>query len=53
MNITKNKQTYRYRELNSGYQCEVVRGNIGMREWEVHITGYMISPRMYCTTQGI
>ena len=33
VSITKKKQTHRYREKASGYQCK--RGNIGVEEWEV------------------
>ena len=53
MNMTK-KQTHRYREHTSGYQCrEASGGNIGLGEWEVQIIGCKIGSRMYHTTQGI
>ena len=53
MNMTK-KQTHRYIEHTSGYQCrEASGGNIGLGEWEVQIIGCKIGSRMYHTTQGI
>ena len=51
VNITKNKQTYRYREQTSGYQ--LWGQNIGVGEWEAHTVGCKMVSRMYFTTQGI
>ena len=51
VNITENKQTQRYREQTSGYQCG--GGNTGVGEWEAQTTGCKVSSRMYYTTQGI
>ena len=38
MNITKEKQTHRYREQTCGYQWGG-RGNIGLGEWKVETIG--------------
>ena len=40
-NITKKKQTNRYREQTSGYQCRG-KGIIRVREWEVQTIGCKI-----------
>ena len=40
-NITKKKQTHRYREQTSGYQCRG-KGIIRVREWEVQTIGCKI-----------
>ena len=52
MNITKKKQTYRYREQTSGDQWGGGRGTIGVGEWEIQTIGCKIGSEMYCTTQG-
>ena len=44
VNVTRKKQTHRYREQTSGYG--------GVRGWEVQTTGFKIGSRMYCTTPG-
>ena len=46
VNITKKKQTHRYREQTSGYQC-------GWGEWDGQTLGCKIGSRMYRTTWGI
>ena len=45
MNITKKKQTHRYREQTSGYQLgeERERGKIGVGDEEVQTTMYKIN----------
>ena len=50
VNITRKKQTYRYRELvvTSGE-----RSNIRVGEWEVQTTGCKIGSGTYCRTLGI
>ena len=52
MNITKEKQTHRYREQTSGFQWQG-RGNVGTGEWEIQTIGHKTDSRMYCTTWGI
>ena len=50
VNITKKRQTHRYREQTSGYQW----GGEGQYKGEgVGGIGYKKGSRMYCTTQGI
>ena len=51
VNITKKKQTHRYREQTSGYYWG--RGNIGVGEWEIQTMGCKIGSWLYCTTWGI
>ena len=53
VNITKTKQTHRYREQTSGYQWGGVTGAIQGWEGEVQTTECKIGPRMHCTTQEI
>ena len=48
VNITKKKQTHRYREQTSGYYWG--RGNIGVGEWEIQTMGCKIGSWLYCTT---
>ena len=43
MNITKKKQTHRYREQTIGYQWGGGRGIIALGEWEVQTIGCKIS----------
>ena len=54
VNITKKKQTHRYREQTSGYQWgEWERGNIGVGEGRHKLLGVRQATRMYCTARGI
>ena len=46
MNITKKKQTHRYREQTSVYSGG---GNIGVGEWELQTIGYKFKDVMYKT----
>ena len=39
VNITKKKQTHRYREQASGYQWGGGRGSTGLGKWEVQTIG--------------
>ena len=54
VNITKKKQTHRYRGQSSSYQC-VCGGRTIQRlgGWEVQTIEYKIGSRMYCATWGI
>ena len=54
MNITKNKQTHRYREQTRGYQWVEGRWeNTVLVELEVPTTGCKRGSKMYYTTWGI
>ena len=46
VNITKKKQTHRYREQTSGYQW-------GWGSGRYKLLGVSLATRMYCTTWGI
>ena len=51
VNITKKKQTHRYRELV--VTSRGARGHIRVGEWKVQTIGYKIGSKIYCTMQGI